>query len=214
MSWRFLVFSTVLSLAVGLGSSAFGGTLWNSAVNGPLSTSGLAPTVLGPMTLGSNEVFASTGLNAAGVVDQNYFTVTVPTGFALASLTELPGTQVGGLASFIGLEAGPQVTVGSNPATAAGLLGFTLYTPADINTNILPSMAVAADGSSGFTAPLGPGQYSFWIQEGGTLGTFQFGFDLGLVSTAVPEPGTLTISLIGLAILSPAFLLRRRGRLA
>jgi hypothetical protein len=214
MSWRFLVFSAVLSLSVGLGSSAFGGTLWDSTVNGPLSTSGLAPTVLGPMTLGSNEVFATTGLSAAGVVDQNYFTVTVPTGFALASLTELAGTEVGGAASFIGLEAGSQVTVGSNPATAAGLLGFTLYTTAEINTNILPLMAAPADGSSGFTTPLGPGQYSFWIQEGGTPGTFPFGFNLGLVSTAVPEPGTLTISLIGLAIVSPVYLVRRRRRVA
>ena len=214
MLWRFLVFSAVLSLPVGLGSSAFGGTLWNSAVNGPLSTSGLAPTALGPLTLGDNDVFATTGSSAAGVIDQNFFVVTVPVGFALASITELQGTEVGGDASFIGLEAGPQVTVGSNPATAAGLLGFTLYTPAEINTNILPLMAVAADGSSGFTAPLGPGQYSFWIQEGGTMGTFPFGFDLGLVSTAsVPEPGTLTTSLIGLAILSPV-LLRRRRRLA
>ena len=211
MLWRFLVFSAVLSLPVGLGSSAFGGTLWNSTVNGALSTSGLVPTPLGPLTLGDNDVFATTGSSATGVIDQNFFVVTVPVGFALASITELPGTEVGGLASFIGVEAGPQVTVGSNPATAGGLLGFTLYTPAEINTNILPLMAVADDGSSGFTAPLGPGQYSFWIQEGGTLGTFPFGFDLGLVSTAsVPEPGTLTISLIGLAILSPVLLRRRR----
>jgi hypothetical protein len=214
MLWRFLVFSAVLSLPVGLGSSAFGGTLWNSMDNGPLSTSGLAPTALGPLTLGDNDVFATTGSSAAGVIDQNFFVVTVPVGFALASITELPGTVVGGAASFIGVEAGSQVTVASNnPTTAAGLLGFTLYTEAEINTNILPLMATPNEGSSGFTPPLGPGQYSFWIQEGDT-GTFPFGFDLGLVSTAsVPEPGTLTISLIGLAILSPV-LLRRRRRLA
>jgi hypothetical protein len=213
MFWRSLVFSAVLSLPAGLGSSAFGGTLWNSTVNGPLSTSGLAPTALGPLTLGDNDVFATTGSSATGVVALNYFTVTVPVGFALDSLTVLPGTQVGGLTSFIGLEAGPQVTVSPDATTAAGLLGWWHYGPADINTNILPEMAISAEGSSGFTTPLGPGQYSFWIQELST-GTFPFGFGLGLVSaSSVPEPGTLTTSLIGLAILSPV-LLRRRRRLA
>jgi hypothetical protein len=208
--WRFLVCSVLTTLPVGLGPSAFGGTLWNSAVDGPLSTSGLAPTALGPMTLGSNDVFGTTGSSTTGVVDLNDFVVTVPTGFALASITELPGTQVGGSASFIGVEAGPQVTVSPDATTAAGLLGWTLYTPAEINTNILPSMAIPADGSSGFTTPLGPGQYSFWIQEGDT-GTFAYGFDLGLVSTtSVPEPGTLTTSLIGLAVLVPVLLRRRR----
>jgi hypothetical protein len=211
MFWRFLTCSVLMSLSVGLGSSAFGGTLWNSEDNGPLSTSGLAPTALGPMTLGSNDVFATTGSNATtGVVQLNYFVVTVPVGFALGSITELPGTQVGGALSFIGMEAGPQVTVSPDATTAAGLLGWAHYGPADINTNILPEMAIPAEGSSGFTTPLGPGQYSFWIQELST-GSFPFGFDLGLVSaSSVPEPGTLTISLIGLAILSPVLLRRRR----
>ena len=209
MLWRFLAFSAVLSLPVGLGSSAFGGTLWNSADNGPLSTSGLAPTALGPMTLGSNDVFATTGSNATtGVVQLNYFVVTVPVGFALGSITELPGTQVGGALSFIGMEASPQVTVSPDATTAAGLLGWTHYGPADINTNILPAMGIPAEGSSGFTAPLGAGQYSFWIQEL-SPGTFPFGFDLGLVS-AVPEPGTFTMSLIGLATLVPVLRHRRR----
>src|ERR1700722_5722351 len=112
MFWRFLACSLLMSLSLGLGSSAFGGTLWNSADNGPLSTSGLAPTVLGPMTLGSNDVFAMTGINrTTGVFQLHYFLVPVPVGFALGSITELPGTQVGGALSFIGMEAGPQVAV-------------------------------------------------------------------------------------------------------
>jgi hypothetical protein len=73
----------------------------------------------------------------------------------LGSITELPGTQVGGALSFIGMEAGPQVTVSPDATTAAGLLGWAHYGPADINTNILPAMGIPAEGSSGFTAPLG-----------------------------------------------------------
>jgi hypothetical protein len=209
MSWRFLACSALMSLFIGLGSSAFGGTIWNEAVDGDLSNSGLSPTVVRPMTVGSNDVLGTTGSGANGV-DLDYFVVTVPTGFALASITVLPGTQSGGSVSFIGMEAGSEVTVSPTASSAAGLLGWWHYGPADINTNILPSMGVPTDGSSGFTPPLGAGQYSFWIQELST-GTFAYGFDLGLVSTAsVPEPGTFTISLIGLAMLVPALLRRRR----
>jgi hypothetical protein len=209
MFWRFLACSVLMSLSLGLGSSAFGGTLWNSEENGPLSTSGLAPTALGPMTLGSNDVFATTGSNATtGVVQLNYFVVTVPVGFALGSLIELPGTQVGGAVSFIGMEAGAQVTVSPDATTAMGLLGWTHYGPKNTNIDILPAMAIPAEGSSGFTGPLGAGQYSFWIQEL-SPGTFPFGFDLELVS-AVPEPGTFTMSLIGLATLVPVLLHRYR----
>jgi hypothetical protein len=212
MFWRFLFCSALMSLSVGLGSSAFGGTLWNSAVDGPPSNSGLDPTALGPMTLGSNEIFGTVGTSPTGVGEPNYFVVTVPTGFALGSITVLPGTEVGGSVSFIGMEAGPEVTVSPNASSAAGLLGWWHYGPSDINTNMLPLMSIPDDGSSGFTAPLGPGQYSIWIQELST-GPFPYGFDLGLVSTAsVPEPGTLTISLIGLAILVPVLL--RRSRVA
>ena len=194
------------TLPVGLGSSAFGGTLWNSAIDGTPSNSGLDPTALGPMTLGSNNIFGTVGSSPTGVGEPNYFVVTVPTGFALSSITELPGTEVGGSASFIGVEAGPQVTVPPDATSAAGLLGWWHYGPSDINNNILPLMSIPDDGSSGFTAPLGPGQYSFWIQEL-SPGPFPYGFALGLVST-VPEPGTLTSSLIGLAMLIPV--LRRR----
>ena len=212
MFWRFLVCSALMSLPGVLGSSAFGGTLWNSADNGPLSTSGLAPTALGPMTLGSNDVFATTGSNATtGVVQLNYFVVTVPVGFALGSITELPGTQVGGALSFIGMEAGPQVTVSPDATTAAGLLGWTHYGPADINTNILPAMGIPAEGSSGFTAPLGAGQYSFWIQELST-GAFPYGFDLGLeAASSVPEPGTLALLSVGIAMGFPLLVRRRRA---
>ena len=212
MFWRSLAYAVLMTLPVGLGSSTFGGTLWNSAVNGPPSTSGLAPTVLGPMTLGSNDIFGTVGTSATGVGEPNYFVVTVPTGFALSSITVLPGTEVGGSVSFIGLEAGPQVTVSPDATSAAGLLGWWHYGPSDINNNILPLMGIPADGSTGFTGPLGPGQYSLWIQELST-GPFPYGFDLGLVSTAsVPEPGTLTTLMIGLAMLVPV--LRRRRRVA
>jgi PEP-CTERM motif len=160
------------------------------------------------LTLGSNQIFGATGSDTTGAVDRDYFVITVPTGFELSSITVLPGTVSGGSLSFIGVEAGPQVTVSPNAASAAGLLDWWHYSPADINTDILPSMGIPADGSSGVTPPLGPGQYSFWIQELST-GAFPYGFDLGLTSS-VPEPGSLALMVIGLVVGVPVL---RRHRI-
>jgi hypothetical protein len=209
MILRFLARLCLITLTIGLSSSAFGGTIWNEADNGDLSNSGLAPTAVGPLTVGSNEIFGSTGSSASGVVDLDYFVITVPTGFVVNSLNVLPGTQAGGSVSFIGVEAGPQVTVSPDATSAAGLLGWTHYGPANINMDILPAMSIASEGSSGFTPPLGAGQYSFWIQEL-SVGAFQYGFDLELAAaSSVPEPGTLSLMVVGLAVGFP-LLARRR----
>src|SRR5207249_1570544 len=116
--------------------------------------------------------------------DRDYFTITVPSGFQLTSLLELAGTQAGFI-SFIGIQAGNKVTVDPTGASAAGLLGWTHYAPVAADTEILPTLAIPALGSSGFAPPLGAGTYSFWIQERGP-GVFPYGFDV--VLSQVPEP--------------------------
>jgi hypothetical protein len=146
---------------------------YNEATSGDLSNNRLSTTSLGTLTPGSNDVFGTTG-NAGGV-DRDYFTFHVPPGFQLASLTVLPQTTSGGAFSFIGMQAGSQITVPFNATSAAGLLGWTHYRPADINTNILPRMGVPANGSTGFTPPLNAGSYSFWIQDV-SAGTFAYRF--------------------------------------
>lgn len=181
---------------------------YNEAVSGDLSNAGLSPTVLGVLTAGSNQIFGTIASGPNGV-DRDYFTVTVPTGFEFVSLTPLSGTTVGDTASFLGLEAGTQVTVPTNAVTATGLLGWTHYTVADIGTNLLPTMGTAGFGSTGFTPPLGAGNYAFWIQDADAA---RYGFDIKI--QAVPEPGSLT--LLGGAGLSGGLLAfarwRRRAR--
>ncbi len=162
-------------------------TDYNEAVSGDLSNLGLAPTAIGRLTPGSNSVFGTTGRGAAGL-DRDYFTITIPAGYNLVSLTELPGTTVGGNVSFLGVQAGTQVTVPSSPSNAVGLLGWTHYGSDDILTNLLPRMGVPSLGSTGFSIPLAAGEYSFWIQDF-NAGRFTYGFDFGV--QAVPEPGSL-----------------------
>jgi hypothetical protein len=160
--------------------SALGATVYNESVSGDLSNSGLTPTLI-TVSAGENDVFGTTGRQ--GAVDRDYFTFTVPSGFELAAIDVLPGTTTAGV-SFIGVQSGAQVTLPVNAANAAGLLGWHLYAPLD--GNILGAMGIPAAGSSGFTPPLGAGDYAFWVQEF-SAGTFNYGFDFQLVS--VPESG-------------------------
>jgi len=192
----FLVVATSFSN----GSAA---TIYNEGISGDLPNSGLEPKLLA-VGVGSNQVFGTTGRVTA--TDRDYFRITLGPGLELTAIIELPGTTAGGV-SFIGIEAGSQVTVSTGATEATGLLGWWHYSPADINTNILPEMAVPAEGSAGFTVPLGPGSYSFWIQDF-SAGTFDYGFDL--VVSETPEPGTAGALLAGLAVMS--ILLSRRTR--
>jgi len=197
-----------LTLLVSTGLSVVGAaTVYDEAVNGDLSNNGPTPTSIALLT-GSNQIFGTTGRAAA--IDRDYFTVTIPTGLSLTSLTLLPGSSSGGI-SFIGIEAGSVFNVPPTASDAVGLLGWWHYSPADINTNLLPVMAVPSQGSSGFITPLGSGSYSFWVQDF-NAGSFSYGFDLtvGAGSTAVPEPATYSTVIAGVATLAAAF--RRRFR--
>ena len=178
-----------LLFSVTMCSGAYAGVIYNEAISGDLANTGLAPNLV-TVAPGSNQILGSTG-NVGGT-DRDYFTFAVPVGLQLTAITVLPGTASGGPISFIGLQAGSQVTLPVNTATAAGLLGWWHYSPADINTNILPEMAIPANGSSGFTPPLGAGSYSFWIQDFNP-GTFAYGFDFTLAAAPVPEPGYFAI---------------------
>ncbi len=96
-----------LILTVGL-ASLHPATIYSEATSGDLSNSGLSPTALS-VAPGSNQIFGATGRGSTGI-DLDYFTITVPSGLALAGLIVLPGTQSGGAFSFIGMQAGPQFT--------------------------------------------------------------------------------------------------------
>jgi hypothetical protein len=177
---------------------------YNEAVSGDLSSAGLTPTSLGALTLGSNEVFGATGDSGSGI-DRDYFTFSIPVGFTLESLTVLPGTEPGERVSFIGIQEGSQVTVSPNASDATGLLGWTHYSAGEINTDILPIMSSPSFGSSGFTPPLGAGDYSIWIQDFDS-GVSAYGFRFGVQ----PVPSPAAWSVFALGCLPVMHLLHRR----
>jgi len=189
-----------ITLTLGSLSTIYAASVYNEAVSGDLSNSGLTPTALS-FSSGSNQVSGTTG-NSNGF-DRDYFTFTVPSGNQLTSIIESAGTSVGGIVSFIGIQAGPQVTVPPTATDATGLLGWTHYGGVSANTDILPDMSVAQQGSSGFTRPLGPGVYSIWIQDF-NAGSFSYSFNFTLApAAAVPEPQTYatTLGAMGLLVL-------------
>lgn len=178
---------------------------WNEAVNGDLSGVGLAPTALSLAT-GGNAVRGTTGRAfAGGPVDLDYFTVVVPAGHELSELNVLADTLALGDGSFIALMTGSTFTVPPTTATAAGLLGWTLFSDTNIGDDLLGFMSTPSFGSSGFSPPLPAGSYSFWVQET-AVGVSTYA--LSLVVTAVPEPATALAMLGGLAMLAAA--LKRR----
>jgi hypothetical protein len=179
-------------------------TLYDESVSGDLSNDGLAPTSLS-FSLGSNQVLGTTG--RATATDRDYFTFTIPAGEVLSMLVELPGTTSGGV-SFIGLEAGPQLTLPTNPPDATGLLGWMHYGPPLIGLDILPLMGTAGQGSTGFVPPLPAGTYSIWIQDFNS-GSFTYGFNF-VVSAPEPALGGLLLGALSLALVSRSALSRRR----
>jgi hypothetical protein len=189
-------------LALGVSAAAGAATVYDESVNGDLADTGTPlPTAIS-VGAGSNEIFGTTG-KRLGVIDRDYFTITVAPGWQLSSITLLPGTGVIGSLSFIGVQAGTLVTVDPDGGSATGLLGWVHYSTADIGSDILPAIGTAGNGASGFTPPLPAGSYAFWVQDTGT-GRVDYGFDLGI--TAVPEPASAATLLAGLALLG----LRRR----
>ncbi len=178
---------------------------WNEASNGDLSNDGLAPSFLA-LTAGSNLLTGTTGrTGAGGPVDRDYLHISVPAGHVLQGLWVQPGTTSLGSGAFIGLMSGSTFTVPPDAASAAGLLGWTIFGVDQIDTDILEVMSFPSFDSIGFTVPLPAGDYSLWIQE---LAVGTASYRLDFVVAEVPEAPSVLAMLGGLALLGAA--LRRR----
>lgn len=136
--------------------------------------------------------------------DLDYVTFTVPAGHVLSRMT-LEEAYVGGAFSFVGMQAGPIVTI---PATwtriESPLLGWAHFGSATVGLDLLPDMA-ASPGSVGFAAPLPAGTYALWIMELDSSEAYRYAF--GLEVTPVPAPATVAAVAAVLALGH-----RRRGR--
>lgn len=183
---------------ISLGSVAHA-TNWNelSFPGGDFSNDNLNPTPVS-FTVGSNIVTGVTG-----GFDNDYMTFTIPIGEDLSSITVLNGSEAPDRI-FFGIASGDTVVVDPSFTSAAGLLGWTLFSNAMVGADVLPALGLSAPpdfppvpGATGFKPPLGPGVYTTWVLDGdGALGTAPY--ELNFAVSAVPEPGAWALLLGGI----------------
>ena len=187
--------SFLLACAIAALPLTAGAFSYNENVDGDLSDDRLAPTAL-VAAKGSNTLTAG---SVGGDVD--YVRVSLPAGFALASLVLDAFTSTDDVA-FLGLQKGTIFSVTPSNATAGDLLGYThfgsgpLAGGATVGNDMLDDIAIAQD-AQGFLPPLHDDDYTFWIQQ---LGAVPFGYTLDFV--VVPEPAGF--GLLGLGLLAIA----------
>jgi hypothetical protein len=185
-------------------ANAQAGIVADEAQLGDFSNDGLAPTHFS-LAAGTNVVAGTFGASALpDVHDLDYVSFTVPAGHVMSRFV-LIDAYVGGAFSFVGMQAGPALTVPpDNWSIETPLLGWAHFGSASIGRDLLPEMAVSP-GSVGFTTPLPSGTYSLWIMELDTSESYRYRFGIEVV--AIPGPGALATT----AVLARA-LRREEGR--
>jgi len=192
----------VFSLAL-LTATASAATIWTETSNGDLSSNEAAPTSV-VVVMGSNIING----NVNGTTDaRDYVTFTILPGQSLGAIQLLDyddlntGTAGDGNTGFSAINLGATSFIPSS-GTVGSFLGANHLTSGQIGENILTGLGNAGLGAAGFTGALGPGTYSFLVQQTSSQLT---GYSVNLV--VVPEPSALLLSCVGLGIG-----LRRRRR--
>ncbi len=155
------------------------------------STDPLTPTALS-FDVGMNTVIGSV-TNAGDTRD--YFTFTVGVGQLLTDIRVVNyQTFTGGSSTpdtvantgFAHIDDGTTSVIPGGGTITAFLGGSHINaTVSPSSINLLERLSTAPQGGTGFTAPLGPGDYTFNIQQTGPqLSEYELAF------TLVPEPGT------------------------
>lgn len=190
-----------------LSLTTFAASAYDELAEGDLSGDRFAPTALA-FAEGTNSVSGTFGFDpnangGDGEQDIDYFTFTIAEGFQLTEILVNRFVGDDGLA-FMGIQEGTTFTEPALGADAGNLLGYVLFGPnadeATPGTNILDDMGTGP-GSMGFTGPLGPGDYTIWLNQTGATTTHTTTFTV----TAIPAPAST--ALLGLAGLAAA---RRR----
>ncbi len=181
-----------------IASTVSADVIHDESSDGDLSDNNLDPTAL-LFDVGSNQIIGSTTFDP---LDRDFWTFEIGANQQLDSIL-LQTYDTTEDQSFFAVGLGPQI---ASTSDASGLLGSSLIgsaTGRQLGDDVLDDLGDATLGGSGFTGPLGPGQYTFWFQETAADTNYAFEFN---ISSAVPEPTSVVFLGWGGALL----LLRRR----
>ena len=162
---------------------------YDESVDGDLSTDPNAPTALS-FNLGSNTVIGSVATPAD---TRDFITFTIPegqelTGILLQDYDDLDTAPASdGNRGFNAINAG---TTGFIPGgdTIGNFLGGAHLDPLTPGSDLLPILAEAPQAGTGFTTPLGAGDYVYVIQQTGPQNTgYTLDFILENAPVIVPE---------------------------
>ena len=140
----------------------------DEAMDGDLSNDPAAPTPL-KFSAGTNTV-TGTVTTTAPADTRDFITFTIAphhhlTNLRLARYRDLP-SGVPGNRGYHALNAGPTSLV-PGAANVASFLGGDHVDGVAEGTDLLPALADGMPAGTGFTAPLGPGTYSYVFQQTG-----------------------------------------------
>ena len=190
-SARFLCVALVV-LSVSLPVRAFA-VDYDEGVDGDLSGTPAAPTSLGTLDVGANNLTATSGGG-----DFDLLTLSIGGGNELASI--VLDSYSGPSVSFTGLQGGTIWTEGLGAAIdASNLLGWAHFGGAALGTDILDNIGTGA-GASGFVPPLPAGDYTFLLQDTGGAVSYDLTFNV------VPEPSTFVLAGLGCLLVVTAAL--------
>lgn len=185
-----LLIALVITLAVP--NLLMAGVVWDEAIDGSLSRDRQTPTDFGSLSVGSNDAIGTT---VSGI--SKFFKFNIGANEELSALIVESWDSADDL-GFLGIVTGDTFTVDPANPDVTHLLGYVHYGELDLGQDILPNMG-QGPWSQGFTPPLGPGDYSFWVRQGGIdPSTWDLNF---VVTSPIPEPTTGVLLLGGIVAL-------------
>lgn len=143
-----------------------------------------APTDIGALELGTTVVTAT---HQGEPRDLDYVTFTVPEGTELGGLTVEAYEAGPGNLAFFGIERGAEFTTPPGTEDASTLLGGLTYAHWTVSLDVL-GLVGRLEGAQGFEGPLGPGDYTLWLNQTGPANTVSLGLEL-TEEGAQDEPG-------------------------
>jgi hypothetical protein len=183
------------ALALAAATPALAQFDYDEAVSGDLSNDIANPTNLGPTGLGVNSASFSIVDSALPGGDFDVFTFQIQDGQELAEIILADYIGLDGL-SFIAFQDEATFPVNPNTGDPFAFAGGALFgTDAQgIGNDILADLLIPTAGGSGFVGPVGPGDYTFFVQQTGTLTEVQLDF------VVIPAPASAGLLLVaGLA---------------